>query len=161
LTLLEPEDGSDRAAREAEVAAVEADTDDVGRFIRADVAEVPIVGSDAEVRIGESINTKPHAVAKIIVLDGIDTVHREIASDQSESCGPVRPEPRSTLASDRHTENEGGHQREDVVVAEAGITAVKVPGVGQVYLGAENALDRPADVSTPGEAATVIERLAQ
>ena len=41
LTLLEAEDGSDRASREAEVAAVEADADNVARFVRVDAAEIP------------------------------------------------------------------------------------------------------------------------
>ena len=55
--------------------------------------KVPVVGSHAEVGVGKSIHAEPHAVAEVVVLDCIDAINREIASDQSEPGGSIWPEP--------------------------------------------------------------------
>ena len=74
---------------------------------------------------------------------------------------PDGPEPRAALATDRHAHDQGWHQREDVVVAKAVIVAEEVTGVGHVHLGAEDALERPADRAAPCQSAAVVESSAQ
>src|SRR5262245_28657873 len=143
------------------MAAMEGDADHAGGVVGVDVTEIAIVGPDAEVGVCKSIDTEPDAVAEVVVLDRVYAIDGEIAPDPSKPGRAIGPEAGAALTSDRYADDERRPHGEYVVVAEAVIAAEEVPGVSHVHFGAEDTLERPADCSTPRQAAAIVEGGAQ
>jgi hypothetical protein len=106
MLFLEAEDRANRSARVVERALVQRNPDEIVRVVGGDVADVAIVGSDAEGRGRESVHAEADAVAQAVVLDGVNAIDLEIAPDQSEPDGAVRLNAGALLTANRNADDE-------------------------------------------------------